>query len=286
MDMTPIITSRIDSAGPEAAKVDIKAIELLTRKVEASNGDLRMCLGVLTAAVGLAELEWLKKVALAGDVEVPLVKIVMTHTIKAFTNHTQQLKASAGSSSNGNSPTGKKVRSVPLQGKMVLISILIFLARARSGLSGNPTTSPSPLNTPPTTPTKGIETLTTTNLYAVYVHLLSHHTSPFPAASESDYRDLLSNLEVLGLVSISSAGVGMSRSMSGMGRRGPGVGRVELLVRDEELYEGLGLGSGNKGLAEEEVCKIWEREEGRIKRGKEKMIKNSLNAEERGEMGF
>jgi cell division control protein 6 len=245
MDMVPIITARIDAAGPDAAKVDIKAIELLTKKVEAQNGDLRMCLGVMSAAVSLAEGEWLKK----GG---PLVKVALPHTIKAFTN--RQLKASAGSGTCGTSATGKKVKSVPLQGKMVLVSLLVFLARARAGLAGNPS---SGVTTPPSTPTKG-EQLTTGNLYAAYVHLLSHHSSPFPPASESDYRDLLSNLEVLGLVGTKT------------GTRK--TGRVELLVREEEVAEGLGLVSGTKGLAEEEVGKIWEREEGKIKRVKEKPV--------------
>ncbi len=65
-DMVSIINSRIASAvaglpEEDVVKVDTKAIELLTRKVEAQNGDLRMCLGCLTAAVGLAEAEWTKK---------------------------------------------------------------------------------------------------------------------------------------------------------------------------------------------------------------------------------
>ena len=261
-DMIEIINARIASAsvsGPDALPVDAKAIELLTKKVEAQNGDLRMCLGVLSSAVGLAESDWLKKAAPA-----PLIRISLPHMIKAFNSHTQQLRAAAGSVTGSTSSTGKKIGSVPLQGKMVLISILVFLLRTRSGLPGYPATTTSTKSTNP-------DTLTTSSLYAAYAHLLSHTTSPFPPSCESDYRDLLSNLEVLGLISLNTP-IGpssMARSTSNSSSRGRGTSggaRVGLCVRDEEVREGLGLGGGGTGLAEEEVGKVWEREEGRVKR--------------------
>jgi Cdc6-like AAA superfamily ATPase len=120
-EMVDIINSRIASAAlgrleSETVKVDGKAIELLTRKVEAQNGDLRMCLASLTSAVNLAEAEWVKKTFTSEldqpDCVVPLVKIALPHIIKAFTSHTQQLRAAAGSSSSASgSPTSRKIRS-------------------------------------------------------------------------------------------------------------------------------------------------------------------------------
>lgn len=282
--MINIVAHRLAIAEPtadegESAKVDPKAVELLTKKVEAQNGDLRMCLGVLSMAVTLAEGEWSKKVTAAIGTchPVPLTKISLAHTIKAFNSHTQQLKAAAGSSSTATaSVTGRKIRSVPLQGKMVLLAALIYSTRIRAGLSGSPAGGSTGTSTPTSTPSKSSEALTTANLYATYAHLLSHTSSPFPPSSESDYRDLLSNLEVLGLVSVSAGAASMSRTGSGATRKGAQGARVELCVRDDEIKEGLGLVEGvkGKGVAEEEVGKVWEREEGKIKRAKEKLGKS------------
>ena len=291
-DMINIIASRLALAVPsegESVKVDPKAVELLTKKVEAQNGDLRMCLGVLSLAVSLAEAEWAKKVSAANgtDTVVPLIKISLAHTIKAFNSHTQQLKAAAGSTSAATaSVNGKKIRSVPLQGKMVLLAALIFVTRVRAGLPGCPAPGHgSGSSTPTATPTKAADNLNTSNLYATYVHILSHTSSPFPPSSESDYRDLLSNLEVLGLVSVSSGSSSMSRSGSGSTRKSASQGqKVEFFVRDDEVKEGLGLSAGAKakGLAEEEVGKVWDREDGKIRRAREKVSKLSTVLVEEG----
>ncbi|KAK6903634.1 hypothetical protein I203_107139 [Kwoniella mangroviensis CBS 8507] len=308
-EMAPIVSSRIAAATAtmshdgQAIKIDPTAITLLTKKVEAQNGDLRMCLGVLCSAITLAENEWLKKksnqaLADGGEKkEIPMTKIAVTHILKALTSYTQQLKSAAGStSSSTGSATSKKIRSVQIQGKMVLVSLLVYLTRVKYGLNGCPSISTSNGQiTPPLTPSKSSSNLngelTVQNLYTTYCHLLSHDHSPFPPSPESDYRDLLSNLETLGLVSIVGGGsglgsIGLSRSSSGgsgsstrskCSSSSGGGGKIELCVKEEELKDGLGLGSvsgstkvQNKGIAEEEVNKIWEREEGRLKRMKEK----------------
>ena len=301
-DMVSIVSSRLLSAGSgeggEGVKVDAKAIELLSKKVEAQNGDLRMCLGVLSSAVSLAESEWTKKKDAATTtstgsdeaVLVPLIKVSLSHVLKALNTHTQQLRAAAGSgAATAKSVTGKKIRSVPLQGRMVLVAMLVFITRARAGLAGCPTVvgSGSGNSTPTSTPTKNrsVEIMTTSNLYATYVHLLSHHTSPFPPSSESDYRDLLSNLEVLGLISLGGGASLTSRTSSMAGGRTKSGQRVEWCVRYNEVKEGLGLNDGGaetngKGLADEEVGKVWEREESRVRRAKEK----ATRVEARGEI--
>ncbi|ORY23985.1 P-loop containing nucleoside triphosphate hydrolase protein [Naematelia encephala] len=291
-DMAAIVYSRIAAASvdredAETVKVDAKAIELLTKKVENQNGDLRMCLGVLTSGVSLAEVEWNKK----GSPEGALIKVNLQHTIKAFNSHTNQLKAAAGSSVAGIlSDSGRKIKSVPLQGKMVLVSMLLFMTRVGAGLSGCPGV-PGATLTPPSTPTKNssTETLNATNLYATYSYLLTQAASPFPPATESDYRDLLSNLEVLGLVSVmTSSSTGMSRTnSSGSGRGKSGAPRIEMCVREDEIKAGLGLGeAAGRGLAEEEVARVWEREEGRVKRVLEKAKMREMRAEESFEVEF
>lgn len=242
-DMLNIVNARVDATNEGTAKVDSRGIELLCRKVEAQSGDLRMCLSVLTTAVGLAEADWTKKKSTNPDT--PLIKVALPHIIKAFSSHTQQLRAAAGSSSSSaTSPTATKIRSVPLQGRMVLISLLVFIMRSRLGLTGCP--AMGSVN----------EALSPKALYTTYSHLLSHESSPFPPSQESDYLDLLSNLETLGLVSLIRA-------------RG-GTKVVELCVREDEVKQGLGIGGDKEGRAEEEVARVWAREEARIERVKAK----------------
>lgn len=327
-DMARIVNARLEqvTAAEDAVKVDPKAVELLTRKVEAQNGDLRMCLATLGMAVNLAEADWVKKgsttdlaLALGPTLQVtPLIKVSLPHVIKAFTSHTQQLKAAAGSGSGGgstsaaaksgaaDSATSRKIRSVPLQGKMVLVSILIYLSRSRAGLPGVPSNSSSGSSSssaasPASTPNRHGD-LSTSSLYATYSAVMTHESSPFPPAAESDYRDLLSNLETLGLVSVSGGGhgygfgassgfglgfgtprSGSSGSRSKHGAAAGGAARVELCVRDEEVRAGLGLdnaglegasgASAGKGRADEEVAKVWAREEGKVVRQREKLAR-------------
>jgi Cdc6-like AAA superfamily ATPase len=245
-DMAAIVAARVASAGEDAAKVDSRAVELLCRKVEAQNGDLRMCLGVLSSAVSLAEVEWTKKS------DRPQVKVALPHVLKAFASHTQQLKAAAGSSAKGlTSATTTKIRSVPLQGRMVLVSLIVFLARTHAGLAGCPA------------PGANSETLTASTLYATYAHILSHTSSPFPPSPESDYRDLLSNLETLGLVKVAGSGT--------TARAQRNAGRVELCIREDEVKAGLGIDAiptdlESLGMAEQEVLRVWIREDGVVAR--------------------
>lgn len=238
-DMVAIVNARVAALGDGdgAAKVDTKAIELLCRKVEAQNGDLRMCLGVLSLAVGLAEADWVKK----GSSPTALIKVALPHILKAFSSHTKQLRTAAGTTSTGASThTTSKIRSVPLNGRMVLVALLVWFMRTRAGLAGCPAQSASP------------ELLSPSALYATYAHLLNHPSSPIKPSAESDYRDLLSNLETLGLVSLPRA-------------RGGNV-RVELCVREDEVRDGLALAATVKAVGEDEVAQVWAREEARVAR--------------------
>ncbi|WWC86804.1 uncharacterized protein L201_001683 [Kwoniella dendrophila CBS 6074] len=316
IEMAPIVSARISAANVEGIKIDSTAITLLAKKVEAQNGDLRMCLGVLSSAVNLAEAEWIKKTNASSVNEpgktIPMTKIAVTHILKALTSYINQLKAAAGSgSSNGSAnATTTKIKSVQLQGKMVLVSILVYVSRVRLGLNGCPSIGSGQI-TPPTTPsskssssnsssyfssssssatTNNENSLNAQNLYATYSYLLLHNSSPFPPSPESDYRDLLSNLETLGLISLSTSTPinGMTRSSSFTSlsnKNNVGGGKIELNVREEEIKQALGLissttnSSNGLGQAEEEVKRIWERENNKLKRIQEKAIaaRNQLN---------
>jgi cell division control protein 6 len=100
--------------------------------------------------------------------------------------------------------------------------------------------------------------------------------------SRSEFADLVGMLEVVGLVSslasLSSASggsptkrtFGRSASFGGVGGKGIGGGQVEIAegVRVDEVLRGLGVdenGEG-KGVREEEISAIWERERSRLGR--------------------
>lgn len=268
-EMSAIVNARVNAAKVEGVKVDTTAITLLGKKVEAQNGDLRMCLGVLGSAISLAEAEWTKKISQAANDPEPkpvaMTKVAVSHILKALTSYTAQLRAAAGSSSSAGSrsATGKKIKSVPLQGKMVLVAMLVYLSRTRAGMNGCPAISNNGTSAP-SNPTASGTDIPAPALYATYSHLLSHTASPFPPAPESDYRDLLSNLETLGLVTLTSTSSGRSTSAR--------ASKVGFCVREEEVKDGLWSAEGQgKGTADEEVKKIWEREEAKVKRVREKM---------------
>lgn len=266
-EMTNIVNARIANANVRDIKIDSTTMTLLGRKVEAQNGDLRMCLGVLGSAISLAEAEWIKRRSQAADnpsKQVPMIKVAIPHLMKALTSYTAQLRASAGSSAGSTSAAGKKIKSVQLQGKMVLVAILVYLARSRAGMNGCPALGPSA--SPSGAPATGSD-IPAAALYTTYSYLLSHSSSPFPPAAESDYQDLLSNLETLGLISL-PFGSGKGTNM--------GPNKLVLCVREEEVKEGMGLMEGqDKGVAEEEVKRVWEREEAKIQRLKQRLERAS-----------
>lgn len=78
---------------------------------------------------------------------------------------------------------------------------------------------------------------------------------------------MLSNLETLGLISL-PFGSGKATNTS--------ANKVVLCVREEEVKEGMGLMEGqDKGVAEEEVKRVWEREEAKIQRVKQRLERGS-----------
>ncbi|WVO16607.1 hypothetical protein L204_104286 [Cryptococcus depauperatus] len=266
-EMSAIINARVNAANAEPVKVDFTAIALLGKKVEAQSGDLRMCLDVLGSAVSLAEAEWTKKISQAANDPEPkpvtMTKVSVSHVMKAFTSRASRLRAAAGSSASGNSITSKKIKSVQLQGKMVFVALLVYIARVRVGLNGCPSIASG--SSTPTSLTSISNNVPASTLYTTYFHLLSHSTSPIAPAAEHDYQDLLSNLETLGLIAVTLS-VG----------RGSNVTNVSLCIDEMEIMEGLGLVEGqNTGVAEEEVKRIWDRESAKVRRVKKKLAQAS-----------
>lgn len=227
-EMAAIIRARLD-ASTNAAEVDKNALELLTRKVDAQDGDLRTALACLGSAASLAEADS-QKTRLG-------VKISLKHVITALAGY--KPKAAAGSApANGGSAMARTIRSVPLQARFVLLAAVVALRRKQYSLAGAPAQ------------------LTSATLYASYSQLLSQPTSPYPPSPETDFKDLLSTLESTGILSIP---VTSSRRKL----------EIELCAAEKEVLEALVNGQGE---AESVVKRVWEKEEAKLERARDKAI--------------
>lgn len=272
-EMVEIIKSRVQQAAQicqegQPIQFDDKAIELVARKVEASNGDLRMCLSVSHGAVGVAEDEWKKKLEKVGPGATPS-KINLSHVLKSLTAY-NKLKASAAygsgvASSSGSSAVDNKVRSLNLQVRIILLALIVARRRASLGLrpahasaaSLHITTAPSPTATP--------SIITAEALYPTYVYLLTQASSPFAPAAHADYLDLVMQAEVVGLVLVEGPGGSPSKNR---GRKAKSSERpMELLVREQDMLAALGIGkivdAKTSVAIESEIRLIWGKEEHR-----------------------
>lgn len=302
-EMTDIIKRRVHDCN-EALKtncpdvlpalVDDKAIELVGRKVEANNGDLRMCLGVLVDAVNATETEWRKKAASAGNV--PPFKVSLTHVLKALSAY-NKLKANAAATSStsgassGSSNLDNKVRSLNVQVRMILLAWLISKQRLKHGLRPAHVQAAS-ASFGSNAGTASTEPISTEALYPTYTYVLSTAASPFPPASQPDFMDLLMQAEVIGLLSV-EGGDGLTPSKS-KARRGRAKERaVELLVKEEDLKMALGIKEDAEPEStiamDSEIRAIWYREEKRwmsAVAGRQRAVDSARRHAENGTVGF
>lgn len=306
-EMTEIIKRRIHDCnealatshiGIKPVSVDDKAIELVGRKVEANNGDLRMCLSVMVEAINATEAEWRKKASSSGtDMRFPPFKVSLSHVLKALSSY-NKLRANAAamgsatpSSSTGSSNLDNKVRSLNVQVRMILLAWLISRQRLNHGLRPVHTQAASSAFAS-TSSTSTTESITTDALYPTYTYVLSSAASPFPPASQPDFMDLLMQAEVLGLLSV-EGGDGLTPSKS-KARRGRAKERVvELLVKEEDLKAALGIrkeADPETALAmDSEIRAIWYREETRWLKsieGRQRALDSARRHAENGTVGF
>ncbi|KAJ9115083.1 hypothetical protein QFC22_005411 [Naganishia vaughanmartiniae] len=306
-EMTEIIKRRIHDCNEALATsyvgispviVDDKAIELVGRKVEANNGDLRMCLGVMVEAINATEAEWRKKASSSGtNLQIPPFKVSLSHVLKALSAY-NKLRANAAvmgsgaaSSSTGSSNLENKVRSLNVQVRMILLAWLISRQRLIHGLRPVHTQAASSAFASTST-TSSIESITTDALYPTYTYVLSTAASPFPPASQPDFMDLLMQAEVLGLLSV-EGGDGLTPSKS-KARRGRAKERVvELLVKEEDLKAALGIrkdAEPDTAIAmDSEIRAIWFREEARWLKsieGRQRALDSARRQAENGTAGF
>lgn len=259
------------------------ALTLLSKKVATMTGDVRSVFEVLRGAIDVAQSS---ASAFHEDfLSAPLLSVTPSHINAALKSHTPVNKPAPSASqptepSRGNSEIVSGIRSLGLQARLCLLSILLASQRLEAGLPVSSTSnSPSiKRQTSGSAPTGALEM---TQLHAYYCTILSREDSGvLSAVSRSEFGDLLGMLEGIGLVSVSSSLGGspvkaakrsFSRSASfGSGsNRGSSSGQVRLAsgVWADELLRGLGAGALSKcsgDIAEEEVRAICERERSRL----------------------
>lgn len=325
-EMIEIVRSRVQGVKQDAERdglqvvhLEDKAIELVGRKVEASNGDLRMCLNVLVDAVGATEKEWKQRCGQAGpgSPPVPLLNVTLTQVLKALTSSITKLKANAASSGpTGGAGSGQlvsKVQSLSVHVRSILLALLV--ARHRISLDLRPAHAPASNEayhhsaTTASTNSPSSERVTLESLLATYTYMLNHVQSCLPPVGHSDFMDLIMQAEVIGLVSLdkplnaSASGDSMTPSKSST-RRKTGKSReqrpIDLNVKDADLLAALGIGrpasaaqqqqGGQAGaVMESEIRAMWAREEARWTKalaGRTRATHDALRRAERGQVGF
>jgi len=281
-DMIDILRSRIVSVKTEAEKnahdvveLDDKAIELVGRKVEASNGDLRMCLNIMVEAISTTEAEWRKKSLSAtpksNTATLAPCKVTLTHVLKALTSSIAKLKANV-SSGSGSTASGSaletKVRSLNVQVKSILLALLVARQRQRLGLRPAHISAQSasylPTSGSGSNSSNLSDRITIDTLLPTYTSILNHASSSIPPVGQTDFMDLVMQAEVIGIISMDenhSSGSSMNMSANStpsssypntptksLSRRkstksGARAGDriVNLMVKDEDLVRALHL---------------------------------------------
>jgi cell division control protein 6 len=268
----------------------LPALSLLTKKVASTTGDVRALFEVLRGAIDKAVSA---SDSSAGDTDsnTPIAStpiVTPAHILAAYKVYAPSVTCAKGGAVGSNSEVVTKVKNLGLQARLVFLSLLLASQRLRSGLSLSISPPPTPTKSGSAKSPSSISLLQNgtgidaTLLHVYYTSLLSRSEGGlFKPVGQSEFRDLLSMLEVVGLAS--SAGCSaptspvkggkraFSRSASFGGSKAQGQGQVVRLVADirvEEALRGLGVGSGIEpaDVKEEEVKSIWERESARSAR--------------------
>lgn len=221
-DLSTIINARLSplSAEERTSTFNPAALNFLSKKVAAVNGDVRYCLSVLRRCVESAEKESVEGTG-KGKVE-------MKHVLESLRAHeSAKTGAATGASSgagSGGSGISRTVRNMGLHPRLALVALLIGWKRLQADLPltvGHVSSSASKSAT-----TSDVERLTAPVLYNFYVALLTAivvsdlgeagPSTPFNPVSRGEFQDILGLLETSGLVSFpNEVPPVLARSISG-----------------------------------------------------------------------
>ncbi|KAH8119620.1 P-loop containing nucleoside triphosphate hydrolase protein [Phellopilus nigrolimitatus] len=305
-ELLAILDKRFESLPRDELKklLPQSTLMLLTKKVSALTGDVRVLFEVLRGAIDLAipDSETSTPTSSPPPRDISKTSVSPAHILSALksfmpTSATSKSKSSIATSfaaaiTTSNSETAAKVRDLGLQARLVLLALVLASKRVTATLSLSGSSAPSPAKTPssPTkrSPMKRTNSATAvgliardanpssadcSQLHAYYTSLLTV-TDTFTPVSRSDFTDLLGVLETTGLVALSTPAARAPKrtaSFNGKTKGAPGAQVVGLQghVREAEIARGLGIGaeaSGDGDVMEDDVRAIWTREMGRIRR--------------------
>lgn len=279
------------------------ALELLSKKVAAITGDVRVLFEVLRGAIDNAT-SFTSNMNTSDALPSPPpemsseLKVTPKHilsALKSYTPSSSSPKAKTGISvASSNSEVVTKVRGLSLNARLVLLALILALKRISATLPLVGSSLAFSVTKPPASPTKRSpmkrsnssvaaafgngESATLTGidsalLHSFYTTVLSASDS-VSAVQRSEFTDLLGMLETVGLVSLSAPpakGLKRSQSFVGSSKSKGSVQSVGLQahVRETEVIRGLGIGetasADGDGLVDS-VRSIWAHEINRIRR--------------------
>ncbi|OTB07641.1 hypothetical protein M426DRAFT_317944 [Hypoxylon sp. CI-4A] len=272
-----IITTRLKSLVPEGSPIPFihpTAIELCSRKVSSQTGDLRKAFEICRRAIDLVEAETKQKheaeikeqILLATPSRKPLGEnanlsspkrsserspsALLAQSLRRLTIETAPRvsiahlnKITAAAFSNG---TNQRLKTLNLQQKAALCSLMALEKRNRAALGSSMAIPATPSKSQTVAPTIKL-------LYETYCLLCTRESVLHPLSS-SEFREVISNLETLSLVSAVDGKTGSLAVLQTPSKRGKkngfasGVGlvdekRIASCVGEKELeqaVEGLG----------------------------------------------
>jgi len=259
------------------------SLTLLSKKIAAQAGDVRSLFEVLRGAIDIAS-KASTDIALDGPVPV----VTPNHIVSALKSYAPTSTATSSASYNTNAASSSevvaKVAGLGLQARLSLLAMLLAFKRQEHGLSISALAKTSVKATPSKSALKrantapSISMLDMTQLHGYYVKLLSKSNDVFSPISRTEFADIISMLETLGIVGKEPSGpstpsktgrrtLGRSISFS-CGAKASTSSTIAFAegVRTDELLRGLGVGEhgipGGKEMdtQQEELRAIWNKE--------------------------
>ncbi|KAK0467707.1 P-loop containing nucleoside triphosphate hydrolase protein [Desarmillaria tabescens] len=254
---------------------------LLTKKVAALTGDVRSLFEILRGAIDIAAtLHISKDVQTSSSFSVAPAHILAALKAHGPLNKTSPFSSSSTAGSCGND-IASKVKSLGLQARLVLLSVLLSSKRMEASLPLATSTLSSPTKRSQSSPRLPVvaTTVEMSQLHVFYSDVLRRGDSDvFVPVSRSEFGDVVSMLEGLGLVSTMLGSKGVKRSFTRTASftqgayKGVTSGNVQLAagVWPEEILRGMGIGASERSVSddvmEEEVSAFWRRELSRLER--------------------
>lgn len=260
------------------------SLTLLSKKIAAQAGDVRSLFEVLRGAIDSAS-----KASTDITLDGPVPVVTPNHIVSALKSYAPPSTTTSSASRNTNTASSSevvaKVAGLGLQARLSLLAILLAFKRQEQGLAISSVLAKTSVKASPrksalkranTTPR--MSTLDMTQLHGYYMKLLSKSNDAFSPVSRTEFADIISMLETLGIVGKESTGpstpsktgrraLGRSISFS-CGTKASASSAIAFVegVRTDELLRGLGVGEQviaegeEMDTQQEELRAVWNKE--------------------------